>query len=123
MQKENKTPKECLEKLLPVQDALDVLKGKWKIQIISVLIYYEECGFKQLQDNVKGITPKMLSKELKELEINLMVTRQVSETRPVTVRYQITEYGKSVTPVIKALYYWGEQHRESIKASMRKERG
>ncbi len=106
--------------LMPVRDALDVLKGKWKIQIISVLIYYEKCGFKQLKDNVPGITPKMLSKELKELEVNLMVNRSVSETRPISVTYEITEYGKSVTPVIKALFAWGEQHRETIIASMRK---
>jgi len=115
-----KTPKECLEKLLPVRDALDILKGKWKIQIISVLIYYEKCGFKQLQNNVPGITPKMLSKELKELEDNLMVNRRVSDARPITVSYEITEYGTSVTPVIFALYQWGTEHRNTIIESMRK---
>ena len=62
-----KTPKTCIEKLMPVRDALDVFKGKWKIQIISVLIYFEKCGFKELQGLVVGITPKMLSKELKDL--------------------------------------------------------
>jgi len=120
MQREEKTPKECLEKLLPVRDALDVFKGKWKIQIISVLVYYEQCGFKQLQNSVPGITPKMLSKELKELEVNLMVNRLVSDTRPISVSYQITDYGKSATPVIYALYQWGQQHRDVIIASMKR---
>lgn len=120
MENNNKTPKECLEKLMPVRDALDILKGKWKIQIVSVLIYYEKSGFKQLQDNIPGITPKMLSKELKELEINLMVDRKVSDTRPISVTYSITEYGKSVRPVIFALYQWGQQHRETIIESMKK---
>lgn len=120
MEKNTRTPEECLDKLLPVRDALDILKGKWKIQIISVLVYYDNCGFKQLRDNVPGITPKMLSKELKELEINLMVDRTVSDSRPITVNYKITEYGKSVTPVIYALYQWGQQHRDTIIESMRK---
>ncbi|UTW63788.1 helix-turn-helix transcriptional regulator [bacterium SCSIO 12741] len=109
-----KTPDECLSKLMPVRDALDVFQGKWKIQIISALIYYEECGFKQLKDTVIGITPKMLSKELKDLEMNLLVKREVTDTRPVTITYSITEYGKTCSEVIKALYNWGQKHRETI---------
>lgn len=109
-----KTPDECLGKLLPVRDALDVFQGKWKIQIISVLIYYQECSFKQLKESVQGITPKMLSKELKDLELNLLVHRKVKDTRPVTISYSITEYGMSCSDVIKALYNWGQKHRETI---------
>ncbi|WP_196889467.1 winged helix-turn-helix transcriptional regulator [Aureivirga sp. CE67] len=119
---ENKTPKECLEKLLPVRDALDVFQGKWKIQIISVLIYYENCSFKQLKEAVKGITPKMLSKELKDLEVNLLVDRIVENTRPVSISYEITEYGKSCTPVIKALYNWGDTHRKTIIEEIEKKK-
>ncbi len=110
----SKTPKECLEKLLPVRDALNVFQGKWKIQIISVLIYYEQCSFKLLKESVKGITPKMLSKELKDLETNLLIVRKVADTRPVNISYSITEYGKKCTPLIKALYQWGLKHRETI---------
>lgn len=117
MEENHKTPKVCIEKLMPVRDTLDVFKGKWKIQIISVLIYFEKCGFKELQDLVIGITPKMLSKELKDLETNLLITRTVSDTRPVTVTYQITDYGKTCIPMIKAMYEWGEKHRETIKES------
>lgn len=122
MSKDGKTPDECLGKLMPVRDALDVFKGKWKIQIISVLIYFEKCGFQQLKELVPGITPKMLSKELKELETNLMLTRKVENTRPITVSYEITAYGKSCTPVIKELYNWGLKHRETIIESMRNKR-
>ncbi len=114
MEKKNKTPKECLGKLLPVRDALDVFQGKWKIQIISVMIYYEQCSFKLLKESVKGITPKMLSKELKDLEINLLVDRKVTNTRPVSITYSITDYGKTCTPVILALYQWGQEHRKTI---------
>lgn len=113
-----KTPKDCIEKLMPVRDAMDVFRGKWKIQIISVLIYYERCGFQQLKELVPGITAKMLSKELKDLEVNLLVSREVMNTRPVTVMYEITPYGKSCTPVIKELYLWGMKHRETIIETM-----
>lgn len=117
MEENHKTPKECITKLMPVRDTLDVFKGKWKIQIISVLIYFEKCGFKELQDLVIGITPKMLSKELKDLEMNLLITRTVSDSRPVTVTYGITDYGKTCIPIIIAMYNWGQKHREAIKNS------
>lgn len=112
--KPNKTPDECLGKLIPVRDALDVFQGKWKIQIVSALVYYEQCNFKTLKETVLGITPKMLSKELKDLEQHQLVTREVEDTRPITIRYQITEHGKSCIPLIKALYEWGLLHRKKI---------
>lgn len=114
MEETNKTPEECLGKLMPVRDALDVFQGKWKVQIVSVLIYYQECSFKTLKESVKGITPKMLSKELKDLEVNQLITREVLDTRPVTIRYKITPYGASSRDIIFALYQWGKKHRERI---------
>ncbi|WP_448634914.1 winged helix-turn-helix transcriptional regulator [Pedobacter panaciterrae] len=58
----------------------------------------------------------MLSKELHDLEINLLVSRTVLDTRPITVKYAITEYGSSVLPVTESLVIWGLNHREKIKA-------
>jgi len=113
-----KTMKNCSTKILAVRDALEIFSGKWKIPIIGALIYLEESGFKELQRMVGDITPKMLSKELKELEMNLLVKRTVLDTRPVTVIYSITEYGKTCQSVIFELYQWGEQHRLKIKEGM-----
>ncbi|MCG8581414.1 MAG: helix-turn-helix transcriptional regulator [Bacteroidales bacterium] len=110
-----KTMEHCSTKILAVRDALEIFSGKWKIPIIGALIYLGEAGFKDLQRMVGDITPKMLSKELKELEINLLVKRTVIDTRPVTVRYSITEYGKTCQSVIFELYQWGEKHRTRIK--------
>jgi DNA-binding HxlR family transcriptional regulator len=110
--------KHCSTKILAVRDALEIFSGKWKIPIIGALIYLEEAGFKDLQRMVGDITPKMLSKELKELEINLLIKRTVLDTRPVTVKYSITEYGKTCQSVIFELYHWGEQHRKRIKEGM-----
>lgn len=100
--------------MVPVRDALEVFSGKWKIPIITALSFYEKCGFNELERIVEGITPKMLTKELKFLEENLLITRKVEDTRPVTVSYSITEYGKSCRTVMSALYNWGQQHRKKV---------
>ncbi len=100
--------------MVPVRDALEVFSGKWKIPIISALNFYEKCGFKELERIVEGITPKMLSKELKFLEDNLLITRAVEDTRPVTVSYSITEYGKTCRSVMSVLYQWGTDHRKKV---------
>lgn len=100
--------------MVPMKDALDVFSGKWKIPIIAALNFYETCGFKDLEKIVEGITPKMLSKELKFLEDNLILTREVLPTRPVTVKYSITEYGRTCSSVMTALYAWGAKHRKEV---------
>lgn len=100
--------------MVPVRDALDIFSGKWKIPIITALTFYETCGFKELERIVEGITPKMLSKELKFLEENLLISRKVESTRPVTITYSITEYGKTCKSVMSALYNWGVEHRKKV---------
>ena len=63
---------------------------------------------------VDGIAAKMLSKELHDLELNQLVKRTVKETRPITVEYEITEYGRSLETVVKSIANWGLQHRRRI---------
>jgi len=100
--------------MIPVRDALEIFSGKWKIPIITALSFYEVCGFKELERIVEGITPKMLSKELKFLEDNMLISRKVENTRPVTVTYSITEYGKTSKSVMSELYRWGIEHRKKV---------
>ena len=100
--------------MVPVRDALDLFSGKWKIPIITALTFYKTCGFKELERIIEGITPKMLSKELKVLEDNLLISRKVENTRPVTVTYSITEYGKTCKSVMSELYRWGVEHRKKV---------
>ncbi len=100
--------------MVPVRDALEVFGGKWKIPIITALNFYGTCGFSELERIVEGITPKMLSKELNFLEDNLLISRSVKDTRPVTVSYSITEYGKSTGAVMSELYRWGTEHRKKV---------
>jgi len=97
-----------------VQDSMDVLNGKWKISIISSLCYYNERRFSDILNDVDGISNRMLSKELKELEINKLIKRTVLDTQPITVQYQLTEHGKTLQTIINNLTAWGIAHRKKI---------
>lgn len=109
----------CTKRLLPVRDALDLVSGKWKLPIILSLSFGKK-RFRQIQREMDGITPKMLSKELKELEVNELVARYVYDTAPVTVEYEITPYGKTLMPLIKELHDWGSKHRRKIIAGVKR---
>lgn len=102
---------------MALQDSLDLLGGKWKLLIVHYLSRRtaEENSFKKIQAGIPGISAKMLSKELKSLELNLMVSRAVQASKPVTVAYQITAYGMQVLPITSQLIDWGLEHRETIK--------
>ena len=104
---------ECKAAMRPILDSMFVLQGKWKLPILLALTFGEK-GFKELEREVKGITPRMLSKELKHLEENRMVSRSVLASKPVKVNYSLTPHGKSIKPVILELKRWGEKHREII---------
>lgn len=103
------------ERELALRDAVVLLSGKWKFCILQSLSHHGIMRFKDLQENVTGITPKVLSKELQELEQNLLITRTVNNTKPVTVSYSLTEHAQETEPVIKALLDFGLKHRKKIK--------
>jgi len=103
----------CKVKLRAVQDTLDILKGKWKISIISSLSFGKR-RFMELQREVDGIGAKMLSKELQELEINGLISRTVCDTKPITVEYELSDYGKTLQNIINEMIDWGLNHRTNI---------
>jgi DNA-binding HxlR family transcriptional regulator len=104
---------ECKQHIQPVHDALDILHGKWKLLILMSLAE-GPMRFKEIQREVEGITAKMLSKELKDLEMNELVQRTVYDTIPVAVEYSRTAYGASLKKVIDELHSWGLQHRKRL---------
>ncbi|MBB6112054.1 winged helix-turn-helix transcriptional regulator [Mucilaginibacter lappiensis] len=101
-----------------VRDALYVLNGKWKLPLIATLSD-GPLRFNDIQRALGDITPKILSKELKELELNEFVKRNVFSTTPVTVTYELTSYSQTLEPVLEELKKWGTQHRERIIANRR----
>jgi DNA-binding HxlR family transcriptional regulator len=99
--------------MMALWDALDILNGKWKIAIMCSLNEKKK-RFKELQRDIGRITGKMLSKELKELEMNELVNRTVFNSKPVTVEYELTSYGETLETVIAELVSWGLKHRKRI---------
>ena len=109
----------CQKSIAAIRDTLYVLSGKWKLPIIVALSSGPQ-RFKDLQRSLEDITPKILSKELKELELNEFVTRTVYATSPVTVEYALTRYSRSLDNIIEELREWGLQHRKRMMNSSRK---
>jgi DNA-binding HxlR family transcriptional regulator len=115
------TTEACNRSLSAIQDTLYVLGGKWKLPIIIALFNGPQ-RFRELQRSLETITPKVLSKELKELELNEFITRTVYSTTPVTVEYQLTEYSRTLGDLLTAMRDWGEQHRARLKQTSRTRR-
>jgi DNA-binding HxlR family transcriptional regulator len=111
---------ECGDFLRPIRDTLDIISGKWKVPIIGALMFGNK-RFKAMERSIPKITARMLSKELKELEDNQLVTRKVYDTKPVTVEYELTPYGKSLDKVMREMKLWGEQHRKRIMGKKKQE--
>jgi DNA-binding HxlR family transcriptional regulator len=110
---DGRTHETCTKALIPVRDALDILNGKWKLPILIALSFGNK-RFKELSKQVDGITDKMLSKELRDLEMNELVKRTVHDSVPVVVEYSMTPYGETLEKLIDELQAWGTLHRKRI---------
>lgn len=97
----------------PVETALDVLAGKWKILILWYL-KNETKRFNELQKLLPRTTQKMLIQKLRELEEDGIIHREVYPVVPPKVEYSLTEYGETLKPIIKQLYHWGEIHKKRV---------
>jgi len=111
----------CKSYVIPIRDTLNVLSGKWKLPIIGAL-FFGARRFKELEREIPQITPRMLSKELKELELNGLVRRTVYNSTPVSVEYELTESGRSLEKVLEAMKDWGLEHRARVTGSDRRKK-
>lgn len=105
----------CHKTIMAVKDAMYLLEGKWKIHILTVLCFHP-MRYTDILREVEGISGKMLSRQLKEMELNKLVKRIATNPQNTTVEYQLTEYGHSFKDVVKQLALWGQRHREHILA-------
>jgi DNA-binding HxlR family transcriptional regulator len=113
------TESQCRATLNSIADALFVIGGKWKLRIIVALSEGNK-RFNELQRTIDGISAKVLSTELKDLELNGFVRRNVFTTTPVVVEYELTEYSDSLQGILHELSKWGASHREKVRKSMSK---
>jgi DNA-binding HxlR family transcriptional regulator len=97
----------------PVEAALDVIGGKWKVLIMCWLkegVY----RFGQLRRKIAGVSERMLTQQLRELERDGVVERTVHAEVPPKVEYALTPFGDTLRPVLGMLYEWGETHLKRI---------
>lgn len=107
--------KDFQEKIKWVQDTMFVLGGKWKLPII-ISIFHGNKRFNDILISIPKITNRVLSKELKHLEENLLLKRSIISEYPIKIEYTLTEYCFSITEVLHVMEKWGKQHREIIKS-------
>ncbi|WLR46634.1 helix-turn-helix domain-containing protein [Halobacillus litoralis] len=104
----------------PVEGTVDVIGGKWK----SVIIYHLLDGkkrFNELKKLNSGITQRMLTLQLREMERDGIVHREVYPVVPPKVEYSLTDFGQSLEPIIQLMFDWGEQHVETVLNLRKKE--
>lgn len=109
-------PPGCTIDILALQDTLQIIGGKWTLLIIHYLMSRENelNTFKKIENDIPNLSAKVLTKELKVLELNQLISREALHTKPVSVRYQITANGKSLKPIIEQLVAWGANHRKNL---------
>ncbi len=94
----------------PVEITLDVIGGKWKV----IIIYHLQDGIKrfgELKKSVNGITQKMLTQQLRELEADGIINRKVYAQVPPKVEYSLTDYGYTLKPILALMCQWGSNHK------------
>jgi DNA-binding HxlR family transcriptional regulator len=103
----------CQFKLMASRDALEVIQGKWRIPIVISLTYGNK-RFGEIQRDIADISPKMLSQELKALEMNKIIKRTLYDTMPVTTEYSLTPLGQSMNNLLEEILNWGIHFRKEV---------
>ncbi|WP_316738879.1 helix-turn-helix domain-containing protein [Pedobacter aquatilis] len=108
------TSADCTQRLSSIGDALYVIGGKWKLRLIVALRDGDK-RFNEIQRTVEGISARVLSGELKDLELNGFVSRVIHNQKPVVIEYQLTAYADTLGNVLQSLSEWGTMHRDKLR--------
>jgi DNA-binding HxlR family transcriptional regulator len=112
MLKKNEIKSEKRRKIVcPVEYAVSLLSGKYKFRILYALIKESPKRFKVLEREIIGISPTMLTTQLRELEVDGLLSREVFATVPPTVEYRLTAFGQTIMPLMEEMKKWGLEHR------------
>ena len=116
--------KKCIfdELSCPVAAAMRVIGGKWKPVLLNVMYQESPVRFGELRRALTGITQTMLTAQLRELEDDGIIHRKIYAEIPPKVEYTLTEFGKTLAPVIQAIAVWGTQHilhKKELKSTAR----
>lgn len=111
--------KSYLNQHCEITKALEVIGSRWKVNIIAHLLHDEPLRYHELKKRLPGISERMLSAKLKELEAHAIIERKAFPEVPPRVEYQLTAVGRSLQPVLQALHEWGavrlqQEAREAV---------
>lgn len=116
------TERNCnIEEGLAIYDFMNVIVGKWRMLIIGCIMH-DKLRYTDIHKQIPAITPRMLSKELKELEANNIVVRTVKSTIPVTIEYSLSDSAKELEPLFMQIIEWGMRHRKFAMKSINKKK-
>ena len=101
----------------PAERAVYFLGGKWKIRILFLIYQNQKLRFGEIKKVLQSVTPQMLSKQLKELEIDGLINRKVFQVVPPKVEYSLTDFGSSVIPLLRSLHEWNKKNSKTISNS------
>lgn len=109
---------DCLKKIRAIDDTMELLAGKWKLSILARLCY-KPMRYSEILNDIEPLSGKVLSRELKDLEANGLIKRQVNDTKPPSVTYSVSDYGMSLRDLSDKIAEWGLLHRERIRSSFK----
>ena len=98
----------------PISHTLSIVGGKWKILVLQRLMQYGILRYKELERTIPQITPKMLVRTLKSLEMEGLLVRKERQTPPMGVEYTITTAGQTLMPIIEEMSNWGILHLNAL---------
>lgn len=107
-------PRNQKEEIQALQDTIYVIGGKWKLPIINSICNGNR-RFREIERSIPGITTRMLSRELKDMEANKLIIRTVTPTSPVSVEYSPSNYCHTFADIILHMIKWGKEHRQRLK--------
>ncbi len=96
-----------------VEAAVNMIGGKWKIIIIARLVRYGRRRFGELKKSIPAINERMLTRQLRELESDGLIFREVYAEVPPRVEYGLSENGETLIPILNLLAEWGKQQQSS----------
>lgn len=100
----------------PVETTLKVIGDKWKILILRDLLSNECMRFSELKRSLGGVTQKMLTQQLRQMEADGLIDRKVYPVVPPKVEYSLTEFGKTLRPVLDSMSAWGAEQQNRSKS-------
>ncbi|MCM0080470.1 helix-turn-helix transcriptional regulator [Geomonas sp. Red32] len=96
----------------PIEVTVNLLGDKWKVLIVRNLLLRGTQRFGELNRGISGVTQKMLTQQLRQLESDGLVTRKIYPEVPPRVEYSLTEFGHTLRPIFEAMHNWGTSYLE-----------